>query len=181
MAKAEEIRAAASRSVGVSFLADAVQIEIRCLLEQIALLETQCKEVEERLAQLMEEMSQHIMTIPGIKLVTGAAILSEIGDIKRFASIEKLVAFAGIDPSVYQTGEFEGTKSHMSKRGSPYLRYYLWLAANSSRQSDTEMRAYYEKKRAEGKPHNVVMGALCRKLLARIFIILKEDRPYIKR
>ena len=94
---------------------------------------------------------------------------------------EKLVAFAGIDPVVYQTGQFEATNTRMSKRGSPYLRHALWQAAFAASRFDPQLRDYYQRKRAEGKAHGTALGALCRKLLHRIYIILKEERPYVIR
>jgi len=113
--------------------------------------------------------------------VTGSAILAEIGDINRFESSEKLVAFAGIDPTVYETGQFVAKKTRMSKRGSPHLRYALWQAASMAIQYDPELKAYYQAKRAEGKHHGTALGAVCNKLISRIYIILKEQRPYIVR
>jgi transposase len=88
------------------------------------------------------------------------------------------VAYAGIDAAVHQSGQFNGTQMHMSKRGSPYLRLALWQAASMSIQHNPEMRAYYQKKRAEGKAHGTALGAVCRKLLIRVYVILKENRPY---
>ena len=98
--KAQQIQAHACRSVGVGFLADAAQIEMRCLLAQIEFLEEQRDQIDDALAALMGRIPQHITSIPGIGPVTGAAIVSEIGDVNRFDSVEKLVAYAGIDPSV---------------------------------------------------------------------------------
>jgi transposase len=145
------------------------------------LLEVQRDRVDEALGQLMASLPQYITTIPGIGPVSGAAILAEIGDVSRFPTVEKLVAYAGIDATVYQSGEFEGTHRHMSKRGSPYLRLALWQAAFMAIQHDPELRAYYNRKRAEGKAHGTALGAICRKLLARIYVVLKEQRPYIPR
>jgi transposase len=181
-AKALEIQKQARSSVGVTFLVDAVHIEMDCLLAQIELLEQQRAQVDAKLEELMGEIpDQFITSIPGIGLATGAAILAEIGDIQRFESAEKLVAYAGIDATVFQTGEFEASEHHMSKRGSPYLRHALWQAASMAVRYDADLQAYYQQKMKEGKHHNVVIGAVCRKLLARIFIILKEKRPYVKR
>jgi transposase len=177
-AKAQAIQQAAPHSVGVSFLTNAVRVEMRCLLQQIDLVDAQVDQIEEALATLMAQIPQHITSIPGIGLATGAAILAEIGDIRRFDSVEKLVAYAGIDPSVYQTGEFQASHAHMSKRGSPYLRHALWQAATVAAQHDADLQAYYQARREQGKPHGVIMGAICRRLLARIFVILKEQRLY---
>lgn len=176
--KATAVQSLARQSVGVGFLADAVRVEMRCLLEQMELVETQRTQVDQALEGLMAQVPQFLMTIPGIGLATGAALLAEIGDIQRFPSAEKLVAYAGIDASVYQSGEFEADQAHMSKRGSPYLRHALWQAASMARLYDPELRTYYERKRAEGKHHGTVVGAICRKLVARIYIVLKEQRPY---
>jgi transposase len=179
--KAEAIQNAARQSVGVGFLVDAVRVQMHCLLQQIDLLQEQVAQLDHALAELMDQIPQHITSIPGIGLATGAVILGEIGDVHRFDSVDKLVAYAGIDPAVYQTGQFQASQVHMSKRGSPYLRHALWLAATVAVQHDPELQAFYEAKRQEGKHHGTVIGAVCRKLLARIYIILTEQRPYVIR
>jgi transposase len=176
--QAVAVQSLARQSVGVGFLTDAVRVEMRGLLEQIELVETQRTQVDEALEGLMAQVPQFLTTLPGIGLDAGAALLAEIGDIQRFPSAEKLVAYAGVDATVYQTGEFEADQAHMSKRGSPYLRHALWQAASMARLHDPELRAYYERKRAEGKHHGIVVGALCRKLLVRIYVVLREQRPY---
>ncbi len=176
--KAQEIQAQARQSVGVGFLADAVRVEMRCLLAQIDLLEEQQADVETAQTELMGSVEQYITTIPGIGMPTGAAILAEIGDVSRFASEEKLVAYAGIDATVHQSGQFNAAHMHMSKRGSPYLRLALWQAASMAIRHNEELKEYYRKKRAEGKAHGTALGAVCRKLLIRIYVILKEKRPY---
>ena len=107
--------------------------------------------------------------------------MAEIGDVRRFASPHKLVAYAGIDATVYQTGRFQATEAHMSKRGSPYLRHALWQAASMAARYDPELKSYYEAKRQEGKHHGTAIGAVSRKLLARIYVILKDQRPYVIR
>jgi len=180
-AKAETIQNTARQSVGVGFLVDAVRVQMRCLLEQIDLLQEQVAQLDVALAELMDQIPQYITSIPGIGLAIGAAILGEIGDVHRFESVDKLVAYAGIDPTVYQTGQFKASEAHMSKRGSPYLRHALWLAATVAVRYDPDLQAFYEAKREEGKHHGTVIGAVCRKLLARIYIILKEQRPYVIR
>lgn len=177
--KASHIQNLARESVGVGFLAEAVYIEMQCLLEQLDLLLNQIAMLDKSIEEIMDQIPQFITTIPGVGKVTGPAILAEIGDINRFESSEKLVAYAGIDPTVYETGQFVAKKTHMSKRGSPHLRYALWQAASMAIQYDPELRAYYQAKRAEGKHHGTALGAVCNKLLSRIFIILKQQRPYI--
>ena len=181
LSKAEEIQTAARQSIGISFLADAVRLEMSCLLNQIRLLEEQVEAVEAKLEELMGQLPQFITTIPGIGLVTGAMLLAEIGDVQRFETLEDLVAYAGIDPAVYQSGKFKGDQMHMSKRGSPFLRNALWQAATAALLHNSELKAYYDKKRNEGKHHGVALGAVCRKLLARVYVVLKKQRPYVIR
>jgi transposase len=164
--------------VGVPFLADAARMEVHCLLEQLNLLQTQREGVEVRIEALMDPIPQHLTTIPGIGPVTSAAILAEIGEVTRFPTLEALVAYAGIDATVHQSGEFVATETHMSKRGSPYLRRALWQAATALLSTEGELHTYYQKKRQEGKAHGTALGALCRKLLARVYVVLKENRAY---
>jgi transposase len=177
--KAKQIKEQAQKSIGVGFLADAVHVEMRCLLAQINLLEEQREEVEKSVEGLVAELPQFITSIPGVGPVSGAAILAEIGDIARFESPEKLIAYAGIDATVHQSGQFTGQQMHMSKRGSAYLRLALWQAASMSLLHNEELKSYYDKKRKEGKAHRVALGAVCRKLLIRVYVILKENRPYV--
>lgn len=179
--KARQIQDMARQSVGIGFLTDAVYLEMQCLLEQLDLLLSQIELLENSIAEMMDQIPQFIETIPGVGKVTGSAILAEIGDINRFESSEKLVAFAGIDPTVYETGQFVAKKTCMSKRGSPHLRFALWQAASMAIRYEPELKAYYQAKRAEGKHHGTALGAVCNKLLSRIFVILKEQRPYIRR
>jgi transposase len=117
-------------------------------------------------------VKQNSSTILGISPVTIAAILSDIGDTNRFETVDKLVAYADIDATVYQTGQFEASEAHMSKRGSPYLRHALWLASTTALLHDPTLKAFDQKKRAGGNHHGTALGAVCHKLLARLFIIL---------
>ena len=179
--KANRIQEMAKQSVGISYLTNAVFLEMQCLLAQLDLLLDQITDLDHAIGEIMDKTEQYITTIPGVGKITGPAILAEIGDINRFENSGKLVAYAGIDPTVHQTGQFEAKKTRMSKRGSPHLRYALWQAASMAIQYDPELKAYYQAKRAEGKHHGTALGAVCNKLLSRIFIILKDKRPYIKR
>ena len=182
LAKAQELQETARRSIGVTFLMDAARLELNCLLAQLDFLEAQVAEVDAALQDLMAALPpQFLTTIPGIGPAVAAILLAEIGDIHRFPALENLVAYAGIDPSVFESGQFQAREAHMSKRGSAHLRRALWLAANLARLNDPELRAYYEKRRAEGKSYGAVMGAICHKLLARIFTLLREQRPYVVR
>ena len=135
-------------------------------------------DIDEKIAELFFLFDSCITTIPGIGPILGATILSEIGDISRFESSAKLAAFAGIDPSVKQSGEFTATHNHMSKRGSPYLRRALWQASTVAITHDPYFKAFYEKKRSEGKPYMNVVGHVTRKLVNVIFAVLRDNKPY---
>jgi len=176
--KAREIQERAKESLGMSFLGPVARVKVGTLLEQIVLLKRQIQEVEAAITELMEREPQYLTTIKGIGPVLAATLLAEIGDIQRFSSLESLVAYAGIDPTVFASGEFSGRRQHMSKRGSPYLRRALWLTAHSTRYWNSDLNSYFQKKLSEGKPYKVAMGALCRKVLSRVYVVLKENRPY---
>lgn len=177
-AKANQLKEAAENSFGVTFAKEAFVFQLRSMIEQIRFLEQQIQETEDEIGKIMAELDSVILTIPGIGPINGAAILAEIGDINKFDKPEKLVAFAGIDASVSQSGQFEATHNVMSKRGSPYLRKALFSAALVAYRYDPTFRAFYEKKKAEGKHHLTIMGAIARKLCYVIYAILKKNEPY---
>lgn len=176
--KAEEIKAAAKDTFGVAFAKDAFSFQIKQLIRQIVFTEKQLSELEEQITELLHQTNQYITTITGIGDVLGAIIVSEIGDINRFERPNQLVAFAGLDVTVKQSGEFSGSKNKISKRGSPYLRRAIWLAANRAAFCDPILSEYYQSLKARGKHHLTAVGAVARKLCNIIFVILKENRPY---
>jgi transposase len=176
--KAKEIRNAAAGSFGVGFAKNAFAFQIKQLIEQLMFLETQIEELDEQISHLLHQANQVITTIPGIGDTLGAIIISEIGDINRFDAPNKLVAFAGLDVKVSQSGEFTGTKQKISKRGSPYLRRAIWLAANRAAFCDPILSEYYQSLKARGKHHLTAVGAVSRKMCNIIFTILRENRPY---
>lgn len=178
LCKAEQIKDAAANSFGIKLATDTFSFQIKQLIEQIKFVEDHIAELEQEISNLLKKLDTPIETIPGISPVLDAIILSEIGDIKRFKNGSKLVAFAGIDPTVKQSGEFIGTKNKMSKRGSPYLRRAIWLAANVAAFNDPVLSAYYNKKREQGKHHFTAVGAVARKLLYIIHAVLRNNKPY---
>lgn len=178
LAKAEALKEAASSSFGIRFAQDAFTFQLRSMIEQLNFLETQIKQTEDEIRQLMDSVHSVIETIPGIGPIIGATILGEIGDINKFSNPKKLVAYAGIDASISQSGQFEGTHNVMSKRGSPYLRKALFQAAVVASRCDPVLNAFYEKKRSEGKHHLTAIGAVSRKLCYIIHAILTKNEPY---
>jgi transposase len=176
--KALELKAVAKGSFGVVFAKDAFSFQIKQLVDQLVFLEGQIADLEGEVEVLMKSMNSPITTITGIGSVLGAAVLGEIGDIKRFDHPSKLVAFAGLDVKVTQSGEFTGTQGKMTKRGSPYLRRAIWLAANVAAFSDPVMSEYYQSLRKRGKHHLVAVSGVARKMCNIIFAILTENKVY---
>lgn len=177
--KAEKVLDAAKHSFGVTHCRDTFVFQLRALLNQMNFIEQQVTDTEAEIDAIMEALQSPITTIPGIGPVLGAVILGEIGDIRRFEHPSKLVAYAGVDASVSQSGEFEGNQMHMSKRGSPYLRRALFMAARNAVNSDPELGAFFEKKRSEGKHYSACIGAVSRKLCFIIHAILSQNRPFL--
>ncbi|WP_044918703.1 IS110 family transposase [Enterocloster clostridioformis] len=160
---ARELRILAQRSVGVND--SSFSIQITQTIEQIELLDSQLFHTELEMANLVTCLHSVIMTIPGIGSTNGGMILGEIGDIHRFSSPSKLLAFAGSNPSVYQFGNFQAKKTSMSKRGSRVLRYTLVNTAHNVVKNNATFKAYYDSKRDEGRSHYNVLGHCAGKLV----------------
>lgn len=173
-----QLQSLALDSLGMRSLGPVAHQEMQLLLDQLALLDEQITTVDHELERLLQQTNSYLTTIPGLGVPLAATILGEIGDIRRFSNLKQLVAYAGLDPTVHQSGQFQASHSHISKRGSTYLRRALWLAASVARRYDPDLKALYERKRLQRKHHSVAIGAVCHRLLARIYVILKEQRPY---
>ena len=177
--KALVIKELAQNSFGVEDTVGVYSELIRSYMKQIKFLMEERDMLERRIKEIMLELDSPITTITGVGYILGAIILSEIGDISRFSSSDKLAAFAGVDPAVSQSGDFTGTKVRMSKRGSPYLRRALWMAATSAARSDPMFHAYLEKKQAQGKKYMVSMGHVTKKMACVVYAILRDNKEYV--
>lgn len=142
-----------------------LKIQVTSVIAQIELLDEQLARVEAEMTEIMRFNDSVIMTIPGIGYLNGGMILGEIGDIHRFSTPKKLLAFAGLDPSVYQSGNFNARRTRMSKRGSRVLRYALMNAAHNVVKNNATFKAYYDKKMAEGRTHYNALGHCAGKLV----------------
>ncbi|WP_077330025.1 IS110 family transposase [Virgibacillus siamensis] len=176
--KAEQLKDNAQHTFGVSIGSDVFRMQIQLLLEQIMLLEKQLIQIEETMMELSNRQEHFLTTITGVSHVTAAVILGEIGSINRFERPGQLVAFAGLDASVNQSGEFNSSHTKISKRGSPYLRRAIWQAAFVASFNDPALSLYYQKLRSRGKAHGTAVGAVARKLTHIIFAILRDGKPY---
>ena len=163
----------AKNSVGLDN--PSIDLQIKCLITQLRLYKKQIKDIDLEIITLMKIIDSKIITIPGISYNLGAMIISEIGDIKRFSNPSKLLAFAGLDPVVKQSGNFQADSMKISKRGSTYLRYAIYRAAFLIIYNNETFHKFYLEKRAQGKSHRVALGHVCNKLVRIIFKILTDN------
>lgn len=175
--KALAIRAAARESIGRSTPAHA--LELRHTIRLICELNNEIREIESAIEQIIFEMNPPILSIPGIGPETAAMIIAEIGDFSRFSSPDKLLAYAGMAPGVYQSGQMYSTHSHMEKRGSHYLRYALFTAAGCVCRFDPVFKDYLTRKRSEGKHYLVAISHAAKKLVRVIFALMKSGKPFV--
>lgn len=176
--KAANVKAAAKGSVGITLGSDAASFQIKELVSRIVFLNKKASEADRRISVLLQGIEPLILTIPGISTTTGAQIVAEIGDASRFPNAAAVVSYAGLNSAVSQSGRFEATGEPITKHGSPYLRRPRWLAANRARQYDPNLKAFYDKKRSEGKCHRVAVTAVARKLCHIVFAVMRDQIPY---
>ena len=177
-AKAISIKEAAADTFGIKIAQDAFSFQLKQLIDRMNFFDKQIEALDIEIMKYNEQFDCYLHTIPGIGIIGAATILAEIGDISRFKNSSALVAFAGIDPTVRQSGEFNSTHNHMSKRGSPYLRHAIFLAATTCSFHNSPLNAYYKKKRDQGKHHLTATGAVARKLTTVIYAVLRDSKPY---
>ena len=174
--KAEQMKAVAKSSIGTYSKANI--IALKSCLNLIDFYNQQIKEVEKEIKTLIDETDTPITSVPGISTTLGAVILSEIGDINRFSNANKLLAFAGLDPSVYQSGKFKPTTGSMVKHGSPYLRNAIVQAAKQVSRFNDTFAAFLAKKISEGKHYNVAISHVAKKLIRVIFHLLVNNQSF---
>ena len=171
-------RNAARSSIG-SYM-PAKSLELKHTIKLIQELTVEIDEIEAAIKRIMdEEIQSPILTIPGISYRMGAMIIAEIGDFNRFDSADKILAYAGMSPSTYQSGQLDNCYSHMEKRGSRYLRYALYNATKYVCHWDRTFGAYLAKKRSEGKHYNVALSHATKKLVRLIFALEKSGQAYL--
>ena len=177
--KAVEVKEAARKSVGTTFAAEALAFEAKHIADLVGHLDAEIAELDKEIARLLDpEVGALLQSIPGIGPVCAATIAAEIGDPDRFDGPGKLMAYAGMDSTKFQSGKFDGDEQHMSKRGSAPLRNALMTAADGARRFDPYFGDYYDSLRARGKHHYVAVSGCARKLCGVILAVLRERRPY---
>jgi len=182
--EAKHIKSIAEQSIGVTIGIDAFTLSLKILLAQITHLEEQIQRLDKEIMQRVEIQQTTLTSIPGIGVNTAGTIIAEVGNFERFKDdkngAEKLVALAGIDPRVKESGKYKG-KAKMSKRGSPYLRQAIRQAsfvAACGLKHDPMFAALYQKKIKEGKPFEVALSHVENKMLHVIYSLLKSKKEY---
>jgi len=172
------IRDVARRSIGSNI--PAKSLELKHTIRLIQELDSEIDEIEDQIKIIMDNINSPILGIPGISYRMGAMIIAEIGDFSRFDSPDKILAYAGLSPTTYQSGQLNSSHSRMEKRGSRYLRYALFNATKYVCHWDPTFALYLAKKRAEGKHYNVAMSHAAKKLVRVIYQLEKSKQQYIK-
>ena len=171
-------REAARSSIGSNM--PAKSLELKHTLRLIQELDSEINDIETEIKIIMDEINSPILSIPGINYRMGAMIIAEVGDFSRFDSPDKILAYAGLSPSTYQSGQLDSSYSHMEKRGSRYLRFALFNATKYVCHWDPTFSAYLAKKRSEGKHYNVAISHATKKLVRVIYQLEKTGNTYIK-
>lgn len=172
---ASKLQQLAKESIG--YYSEVTELELTQTIEQLNMYEKQIKKVDKRIQEIMDILDSPIITIPGISYRLGSIILAEIGDIHNFETPSQLLAFAGMEPSIYESGKSKGS-GKMVKRGSPYLRWAMYHAARLIAIYSPTFKTYYEKKMSEGKHYNVVISHVAKKLMRVIFHLLRKGQAY---
>ena len=181
VAKFDKLKELAKNTVGFSYETDL--FEIKSLLRVYDTLQDEISLVENEITTILSKINSHIPTILGIGKVSAATMIAEIEDISRFNDPNKLLAFAGLDPRIYQSGTQE-FKGRMNKKGSVVLRRVLMNCAESILMYNPAFYTYYRKKRDEGKSHRVAISHVARKLVRIIYKLETEhidfDLSFVK-
>ena len=175
--KAAQIRQAARSSIG-SF-SEVKALELQQTIQRIQALESMITQVEAKINPILDFLKSPLMSVPGISYRMAAVIIAETENFEGFSHAEKVLAYAGLEPSVYQSGQLTSTRARMVKRGSKYLRYALFNATKYVCRWDPHFNAYLAKKRTEGKPYHVAVSHAAKKLLRVLFHLVKTGQSFV--
>jgi transposase len=149
---------------------------LKCLLTLYSTLDEQISVLESKIIELINDVHPYFMSIPGIGPISAAVIYAEYGDISNYSSPAQMLAFAGLEPGINQSGT-ENHGGRMVKRGSSQLRYVLLNCTLPLIRFDVTFATYYAKKRSEGKPHRVAISHVAKKLV-RVIFALERQKTY---
>ena len=181
-AKAERLRMLAQDTIAVPELEEQLGFEMRLLIEQYDALSRQIALAEERVASMLDsELARRLQTIGGVGPAAAATFIAEIGDIRRFPSFDKLVAFVGVhaaERSSGRKGQDPETSWRMAKTGNKYIRTALYQVAFSGLQHNPVLRAHYQRKRAQGKSKMNALGHCMKKALSLVYGVWRSGRDF---
>jgi transposase len=178
-AQTQRILHTAKSSVGMQRGHYGISTGIKLLLEQIKALEPVRKKLDAEIAKLSAKLPQYLFTLPGSTELTVVSLYGEVDPVEAFKKPSQLVAFAGLDPKVFQTGQYDAPRRQVSKRGSPYLRRTLWQMAYRAVCNEGDLRDFWRRKHRQNKHHLVAVTAAANKLCHIVWRIMTDRRDYI--
>lgn len=178
-AQTQRILHTAKNSVGMQRGHYGISTGIKLLLEQIKALEPVRKKLDAEIVKLSAKLPQYLFTLPGSTELTVVSLYGEVDPIEAFKNPSQLVAFAGLDPKVFQTGQYDAPRRQVSKRGSPYLRRTLWQMAYRAVCNEGDLRDFWRRKHRQNKHHLVAVTAAANKLCHIVWRIMTDRRDYI--
>ena len=158
-----------------------MSIGIKFLLEQIEALGPVCKKMDAEIEKLAAKVPKYLFTLPGATDLTIVSLYGEVSPIEAFEKPSQLVAFAGLYPKVFQSGQYDAPRRKISKRGSPYLRRSLWQMAYRALCTEGDLRDYWRRKHRQNKHHLVATTAVANKLCHVVWRIMTDRRDYIRK
>ena len=174
--KSIELKSLAKTTVGIKDTS--VSLHVIQLIELIELFDRQIKDIVTKITDTVDKLDTKLLSVPGINIIACAIILGETNNFDNFFNATKLLAFAGLDPKIRQSGNFSATSCRMSKKGSPYLRYALIFTAWNAVRHSEKFNKYYCLKRSQSKSHYNALGHVAHKLVRVIFTLIKKDISY---
>jgi len=179
LAKAEQVWQTAQQTIGTRRGLDGARISIRSLLTQIEAMAPIRKQLEADIDARADQLPAYIFTLPGINRISAVSLFGETDPIAAFDSGSQLVAFAGLDTTVFQTGQYQAPRRRISKRGSPFLRHTFWAMAHRACYQEGDLRNYWLRRRGEGLHHLATVTATALKLCHVTWRILTDRRDYL--
>lgn len=174
--KSIELKSLAKTTVGIKDIS--ISLHVIQLIELIELYDRQIKDIVTKITDTVDKLDTKLLSVPGINIIACAIILGETNNFDNFSNATKLLAFAGLDPKIRQSGNFSATSCRMSKKGSPYLRYALIFTAWNTVRHSEKFNKYYCLKRSQSKSHYNALGHVAHKLVRVIFTLIKKDISY---
>ncbi|MHB9334570.1 IS110 family RNA-guided transposase [Fusobacterium polymorphum] len=174
--KSIELKSLAKTTVGIKDTS--VSLHVIQLIELIELFDRQIKDIVTKITDTVNKLDTKLLSVPGINIIACAIILGKTNNFDNFSNATKLLAFAGLDPKIRQSGNFSATSCRMSKKGSPYLRYALIFTAWNTVRHSEKFNKYYSLKRSQSKSHYNALGHVAHKLVRVIFTLIKKDISY---